>query len=61
MPNAMMRLAAATCAAVLMALPVPAAENGTKPSRVAALDNPATLGVAYTISFWGVPFGHTDF
>ena len=43
------------------ALALPAAGDQTKPARVASLEANASLGVAYTISFWGIPFGHTDF
>jgi Protein of unknown function (DUF3108) len=42
------------------ALAFPAAGDQAKPAKVASLEN-ASLGVAYTISFWGIPFGHTDF
>jgi len=31
------------------------------PAKVASLETGSSLGVAYTISFWGIPFGHTDF
>jgi len=46
--------------AALLALPA-AAGDQAKPTKVAALENGSSLGVAYTISFWGIPFGHTDF
>lgn len=48
-------------AAFAAALALPAAGDQAKPTRVAALENGSSLGVAYTISFWGISFGHTDF
>ena len=47
--------------AFAVSLALPAAGDQAKPTKVAALENGASLGVAYTISFWGIPFGHTDF
>jgi len=49
-------VAALTAAAV--ALPLGASGG---PAKVASLETGSSLGVAYTISFWGIPFGHTDF
>lgn len=44
-----------------MVLPALAGDAG-KPIRVADLEpGGSTLDVAYTISFWGIPFGHTNF
>ena len=48
-------------AAFAAALALPAAGDQAKPTKVAAIENGSSLGVAYTISFWGIPFGHTDF
>jgi hypothetical protein len=54
------RLAAiAALAVAALALPARALDN--KPTKLAALETNGSLGVAYTISFWGIPFGHTDF
>ncbi len=33
----------------------------SKPVKVASIEQGGKLGVAYSISFWGIPFGHTDF
>lgn len=46
--------------AAALALPAVAGDQA-KPTKVAAIENNASLGVAYTISFWGIAFGHTDF
>jgi hypothetical protein len=56
----------AALAAAALALPLGAAGDtakpaDTKPVKVASIEPASTLGVAYTISFWGIPFGHTDF
>jgi len=48
-------------AAFAAALALPAAGDQARPVEVAALENGSSLGVAYTISFWGIGFGHTDF
>ena len=48
-------------AAFAVALTLPAVGDQAKPTKVAATEPPSSLGVAYTISFWGIPFGHTDF
>jgi hypothetical protein len=37
------------------------ADGGPTPGKLAALEPPASLGVAYTIRFWGIPFGNADF
>jgi hypothetical protein len=52
---------AAALAAATLAIPATAAGGDAKPARVASLETGSSLGVAYTISFWGIPFGHTDF
>ncbi len=31
------------------------------PPKLPPLETGSSLGVAYTISFWGIPFGHTEF
>src|SRR5271170_2507203 len=49
----------ASLAAAVFSLP--AAGDQAKPAKVAALEAGSSLGVAYTITFWGIPFGHTDF
>lgn len=49
----------ASLAAAVFSLP--AAGDQAKPAKVAALEAGSSLGVAYTISFWGIPFGHTNF
>jgi hypothetical protein len=53
--------AAAAVGATALALVLGAAGDAAKPVKVASLESSASLGVAYTISFWGIPFGHTDF
>jgi hypothetical protein len=49
--------------AVLAAADIPARalDGDAKPAKFAAPETNASLGVTYTISFWGIPFGHTDF
>lgn len=47
--------------AAAVALPMTALGGDTKPAKVASIEPDASFGVAYTISFWGIPFGHTDF
>jgi hypothetical protein len=50
---------AATLAAGAIAMPALA---GDPPAvKVAAIEPGASLDVAYTISFWGIPFGETNF
>jgi len=54
----------AALGATALALSLGAAGDAAKPVapvKVAAIEPAATLGVGYTISFWGIPFGHTDF
>lgn len=51
--------AALAAAAVLP--PAYAVESNAKPTKLAVLETNGALGVEYTISFWGIPFGHTDF
>ena len=46
--------------ATLATLPFGAAGQDARPLKVAALDT-SSLDIAYAISFWGIPFGHTDF
>jgi Protein of unknown function (DUF3108) len=48
-------------ALAVAAFSLPAAGDQAQPAKVAALETNSSLGVAYTISFWGIPFGHTDF
>ncbi len=51
----------AALATAALALPANGGSDG-KPVKVAAIEQTnGKLGVAYTISFWGIPFGHTDF
>jgi hypothetical protein len=47
-----------TSLALLAALSVPAAAQG--PAKVADL-GPGTLSLAYSIAFWGIPFGQTNY
>lgn len=49
--------------ALVFAAAVPLAAMGAdaRNTKVASLEPGSRLGVAYTISFWGIPFGHTDF
>jgi hypothetical protein len=54
--------------AALLSLPLSGAGDAPKPAvaakppvKVAEVEPDSSLGVAYTISFWGIPFGHTDF
>ena len=62
MPKFSVRLTvAAALAAAALAVPAEALDSNAKPTRLAALETNPSLGVAYTISFWGIPFGHTDF
>jgi hypothetical protein len=51
----------AVLAAATFVLSMEAAGGDAKPTKLAALETESSLGVAYTISFWGIPFGHTDF
>lgn len=51
----------AAIAAAVLAIPAIAVGGNVQSTKVASLENNASLGVAYTISFWGIPFGHTDF
>ena len=55
------RLAGAAALIALAASSQPRADGPDRPIRTAALAPAGSLGVAYTISFWGIPFGHTDF
>ncbi len=62
MPNFSVRLTlCAALAATALAVPAQAVDGNAKPTKLAALETNTSLGVAYTISFWGIPFGHTDF
>lgn len=58
MAKSLFRLTVPAAVAAVLALPVAAAGG---PAKVASIEPQARLGVAYTISFWGIPFGHTDF
>ena len=51
----------AALAAAAIAIPFIVLGGETKPTKVASIEPPSALGVAYSISFWGIPFGHTDF
>jgi hypothetical protein len=57
----------ATIVTAILSLPLGAAgdapkpASAPKPAQVAAIEPTPALGVAYSISFWGIPFGHTDF
>ena len=44
-----------------LSVPLIAMAGDGKPVKVASIEQPGRLGVAYSISFWGIPFGHTDF
>lgn len=55
------RLPLMAAALAVAALSLPAAGDQAKPAKVAAVEAGSSLGVAYTISFWGIAFGHTDF
>jgi hypothetical protein len=62
MPKSVLHLpvfVALTTAALM--LPASALEGTVKPVKLASVETNASLGVVYTISFWGIPFGHTDF
>lgn len=52
----------AALATAAFALPASGGNDPKPATKVASLEQGnGKLGVAYTISFWGVPFGHTDF
>jgi Protein of unknown function (DUF3108) len=61
MPNVRIRLSVIATLAAVIALPSFAAGGDAKPNKVASIEPGARLGVAYSITFWGIPFGHTDF
>lgn len=61
MPEPRLRqLLAGACLAAALIAPALAGEPATK---VASLepDKPGTLDLAYSIAFWGIPFGHTNY
>lgn len=60
MSRSAVRLTLCAAAIALAAAPV-AAGGGEQPTKTASLGPEGSLGVAYTIDFWGIPFGHTDF
>jgi len=51
----------AVLAATVVSLPAAGDQAKPAPAKVAAAETAPSLGIAYTISFWGIPFGHTDF
>lgn len=48
-------------ATLALVLPMSASGTDVKPMKTASNEPASSLGVAYSIAFWGVPFGHTDF
>lgn len=51
--------AALAVAAILLVGNAGGGHAGT--TKLASVEPDGRLGLAYTISFWGIPFGHTDF
>ena len=54
-------LATLAAGAVVAAAIIPALAGDAPATKVASLEPGASLDVAYTISFWGIPFGETNF
>ncbi len=61
MPEPRLRqLLGGACVAAVLIAPAIAGEPATKLASIAP-DAPGTLDFAYSIAFWGIPFGHTNY